>query len=285
MKMLAKLWIVVLLTAFTVPAVAEGQEAKGAGPLVFNAWLEPGRQLTLQSASDGQVEKVLVTVGQRVQTGDLLIELDDTWQKMAVERAKLHVEQQRLQQAQAAARTKGTEVRLEATRKLAEKSAIGRPELLSSQQQSEVARLEQQEAEIETRLAELALDAAQQDLESTRIRAPFDGTVSRIVAAPGAFVESGQRLGELIDTSRLVARVPLPLSAARRLRGRLVGTPARVTAGTPDAGAEGRVHSLSPVAESTTGYVEAVGEFDGADGEFIPGEEVTVHIAASEPKE
>jgi RND family efflux transporter MFP subunit len=281
MKMLARFWAVVFLALLAGPTAAAvaGEPETDASPVMANGWLEPGRQLTLKTPSGGRVESVAVAVGQRVKAGDLLVELDDTRQTTAVKGAELEVERHRLRAARATAHTEAAERQLELDRKLAARAVIGQPEVLGAQKDLEVARLERQEAEVEMRLAELALDVARRELESRRILAPFDGTVSRVGVCPGELVEAGQRLGELIDTSRLVARVPVRRPDARRLRGQLAGATARVTGGDKDAATEGQVLSVSPVADPSSGYVEVAVEIDGAGGQLIPGEQVTVHIA------
>lgn len=59
--------------------------------------------------------------------------------------------------------------------------------------------LETRRAQVDLARATLAL--AERDLANTQVRAPFDGKVTGLASAPGAYVIMGQTLFSLIDTS------------------------------------------------------------------------------------
>src|SRR4030042_1882574 len=63
--------------------------------------VEPKRQLALSTRLSGEVQQVLVTSGQDVVAGDLLLQLDARESLNAIEQAKRSVEAQRLQLEQA----------------------------------------------------------------------------------------------------------------------------------------------------------------------------------------
>jgi RND family efflux transporter MFP subunit len=286
MKLLATLWAVLFLAVPIVPVVAGGPEAAaGDDALELGSRIEPGRQVTLSPVVGGRVVRVHVEVGQRVKAGELLCELDDVRLKIALERAELQLEGHQVRKAAADTRAQTAAAQLEMVRELAERSAIAQRELLSAEQEQELARLEQRECKIELRLASLAVEAARHDLESTRLLAPFDGTISRLDAAPGAVIEAGRSLGELIDTSRMQAVVYLRLPDARRFRGRLAAASVTVTGADADTIARGRLASIAPVLDPVSAHVQAVVEFDGQGEEFIPGEPVTVRIVTADPQE
>ncbi|WP_074381378.1 HlyD family secretion protein [Bartonella doshiae] len=59
------------------------------------------------------------------------------------------------------------------------------------------------EAESQTKSLELTLDKAQRDLDSTIVRAPFDGIIGNLTAKTGDFVVNGQRLAALVPIHAL----------------------------------------------------------------------------------
>uniref|UniRef100_UPI0035CFF91C HlyD family secretion protein n=1 Tax=Bartonella sp. MU70NMGDW TaxID=3243561 RepID=UPI0035CFF91C len=65
--------------------------------------------------------------------------------------------------------------------------------------------LEAQRSEIEsqTKSLELTREKAQRDLDSTIIRAPFDGVIGNLTAKTGDFVVNGQRLAALVPIHAL----------------------------------------------------------------------------------
>ncbi len=94
---------------------------------------------------------------------------------------------------------------------------------------AEAARLEQQNA-IVARL-DVAARRARYDLERTRLRAPFDGVLRDTAAQVGQRLGVNDKVGGLIDTSRLEARFLIPDAEYGRLAGTdrgIVGRTARV---------------------------------------------------------
>ena len=67
--------------------------------------------------------------------------------------------------------------------------------------------VELMQAEAAARAAEIALEQAQADLEETLLRAPFDGVVLEVNAAPGGRIAAGATLITLMDPTALEARV------------------------------------------------------------------------------
>lgn len=59
------------------------------------------------------------------------------------------------------------------------------------------------ETESQTKSLELTRDKAKRDLDSTIIRAPFDGIIGNLTAKTGDFVVNGQRLAALVPIQAL----------------------------------------------------------------------------------
>ncbi|MBB5073908.1 membrane fusion protein (multidrug efflux system) [Bartonella callosciuri] len=67
----------------------------------------------------------------------------------------------------------------------------------------QVLEAQRRETESQTKSLELTRDKAQRDLDSTIIRAPFDGIIGNLTAKTGDFVMNGQRLAALVPLHAL----------------------------------------------------------------------------------
>jgi HlyD family secretion protein len=83
------------------PATAEAAIADLTGSFTVNGHLEPLRDVQLAMPVTGIVSKVNVKVGEEVKKGAVLVQLDDTDQKAALEIAKLQLEQAKVNVAKA----------------------------------------------------------------------------------------------------------------------------------------------------------------------------------------
>lgn len=187
--------------------------------------LVPHSPVTIRSQVSGQVKLVAVSVGDAVQTGDIVTELDPQPFEDAVRRAE--------EQVTAA----------EAALNLAEQQSgpNATPEQLAN-------RLN---AEQQLRNAQRALDEARAALDSTLILAPSDGTVLQVQTAAGAPIGPGNEVAQIADLADLDLQVDLdeidlphvPLDA-----------PVTFTLDAyPGQEIEGRLERISPVAETSGG--------------------------------
>lgn len=148
------------------------------------------RSVTLYPAAAGEVRAVGFAAGQRVRAGEVLLQLDDRQQRLAVELAEAQLQAARQLLARYAA-TRGT-------------GAV--PGNLID------------EAESSVRLAEIALRQAREALADRSLRAPFAGVVGI------AGVEAGDRVGTdttvttLDDRRSLQVAFELPEAHAARLQ-------------------------------------------------------------------
>lgn len=58
-------------------------------------------------------------------------------------------------------------------------------------------------------VAKFGLQLAQHRLDQTTLRAPFSGTITRVHVVPGQFVRAGQALATLADLTRLAVEIPI----------------------------------------------------------------------------
>ena len=265
--------------------------------------VEPIRQVTLSTQSSGPVFRISIEEGDLVKEGDLLLELSAKESHDAIEQAQRSVRIREMQLVEALEAPTAPEIGLvrarlrhaTAARRKAQKDyddiadesdAEGSEEALNLQ----VAKLGYEVAEAEfdrtmegapalqiERLradlaeAELALRQATERLEFTRIRAPFAGTIMRIMPQVGENVPGFGPAVILADLSQLVIRGEIDeLDIASIREGQSVNI--RLDA-FPAHALEGRLARLLPGISETRGATtyEAIIEFDGESLPFRPG--------------
>lgn len=206
-----------------------------------------GRFVTRNSGNiaariSGPVERVHVQVGDHVNAGDVLVELDDKRFVLAIARWKALIEIDA-----AAVRTAEADIAIKQVQ-------FDRQERLRGSSAYSGARLEDSRAELARAKSELAqkkafvvraqadLAIAEADLADTRIRAPYSGTVIVRHAQPGAYLVAGGPVVTLLDDTALEIEADVPstrvegLKPGRALTARMGGKtlPVEVRSVIPD---------------------------------------------------
>lgn len=250
------------LTEAAPPAMTVGVEnivvaAAGSletGPIVSGA-LSAEKQATLRAEVAGAVLSTYVEAGERVSRGQLLARIDDT----AI-RDQFLSARSGLTTAQTNADFAARELdRMEA---LLKAGAI-------SERDAEQARRANVAAQSALADARARLSLAQEMVNDTQLRAPFDGTVSDRQVSAGDIVQPGSAMFTVIDpsTMRLEAAVPAEqLSAVR------VGAPVSFTvSGYPGREFSGRVTRVNPVADPVTRQVRIFASIPNAGRALVGG--------------
>ena len=157
-------------------------------------------QLALKAV--GIVKTVNVEIGSAVKRGDVLLELENESEKLAVKLAQNDLESAQMAKAHA-------------------KSVLDKFKLVqsvSSKQAFENAEFDFKNAALAENAAHLALNLAQKRLEDTRLLAPFDGTIS------GKSIEVGEGVGGVAQKLMSVFSYPdvrLKLSFDEKFKDRV----------------------------------------------------------------
>lgn len=183
--------------------------------------LRPRQVASLRFEVPGELILRSVEAGQRVRAGDLLLQLDDADYRDAVIEAESQLAETRAVVEQDRALLKlARDNRDLAQREYRRLEKLGEDSLASvstresSRQQlnsleSEVARLSFGVESNQARLLRLeaALSRARRNQARTRLLAPFDGRVNRVLAEVGDYLQSNSMVLELIDTASLELRL------------------------------------------------------------------------------
>lgn len=111
-------------------------------------------------------------------------------------------------------------------------------------------------------------DGGKRNLGKARVTSPIDGEVEVQIIAVGDYVKVGDPLFRLVGVQRLRARLPLPESAARRLRPGLrvlLTSPAA-----PERSLEAKIGEIRPTVGAANRALEAIVNFE-ADGNLFRG--------------
>lgn len=234
----------------------------------------------------GLLKKVLVREGDRVETGRVLAQIDDEVARLAVEAAERQYEIARAEATNDVRRRyaqKALEVSEAELRRSTE--SIERVAKSVSESQLDVERLtvqknrlEAEQAQHETTIATLEMNAKKNELEAARaqverrkIVAPFDGIVVQVYAREGEWVEPGQKALRIVNVDRLKAE---GFVAAVDATPNLVGVPVQLTLSSTETSAAsfaGTIEFVSPEVDPITGQVRVWAEIDNRDGRLRPG--------------
>ncbi|NZA27196.1 efflux RND transporter periplasmic adaptor subunit [Luteimonas sp. SJ-92] len=177
-------------------AVAVAEEATFGERFSLTGTLTAERHAQLSPRVDGLVARVHVDAGDRVEAGQVLVELDPAVGRQALARVRAQ-----MAEAEAAVR--------ESERLFAEARRLGEDQYIAASQ------IEARESEL--RLAQAALESAHASareqaelVERHALPAPFDGVVAEKLTEAGEWVQRGTPVLSLVATDRvrLDLRVP-----------------------------------------------------------------------------
>lgn len=237
----------------------------------------------LASRIDGPVLEVRVAVGDRVEPGDLIARLDPV-----TPAAQRDLAAARVGEAEASLATSKAQyalanqevIRLE---KLKDSAATTRASFDDARQNRAIASARIVEAEAALIAARAELRVAEIDLESTEIRAPYAGVVTKRLIEIGAFVRAGQEIAQLVSDGLLEVEADVP---AERLAALLPGVRVEV-----DLGDQGRhdalVRAVIPEEnpQTRTRAVRFTPGFEPAGMRLAVGQPATVFVPIGEPRE
>lgn len=174
--------------------------AAGSSHLVYDGYIEAVTETRIAAQVSGVIEQVKVSAGDRVQAGQILLQIDATHAKQQQAALTAHVEAAR---AELHALTQ----ELQRQQQLYQKKYISKAALerIEAQQRAAAAQFKAQKAQAQ---------AAQVATDFFIIRAPYAGVVIDVPAMQGDMAMPGMPLLSLFAPSALRVSVAVPASAA-----------------------------------------------------------------------
>jgi len=230
-----RLLLSLLALAFvsTGTAFAQGKSVEGI--------TEPYFDVLLSSSVQGTIHTQRYKEGDEVKEGEVLLELDSQLEELEANRRKAVMERNRAD--------------FDSTKMLFEKTkAVSKDELDKKQMESAVATLEH--------------DIAEEQLKRRKIIAPFAGRIVEIFLQPGSSVEPYKPLVRLVDTKRVYFVGHIEGTAAAGLK---VGQTVKIEVLGAKAPVQATISFIAPVVDSASGLAKVKALFENADGAIRPG--------------
>ena len=217
-----------------------------SGPSITGT-VQPERRADLRAEVSAIVLKVLKENGDAVRRGDLLVQLDDT----AIRDS--------LASAEAASRN-AAQAREQANRQF-ERMTTLRASGMASAQQLDDAEGRRNAAQSDLEAAKARGVLAQQQMQRTAVRAPFDGVVTDRKVSPGDTAQVGKELVKVIDPNSMRFEALISADHVGEVK---VGQPVHFRVnGYGDQEFAGKVRRVNPAANATTRQVEVLVDFVG----------------------
>jgi len=215
----------------------------------FTGTLEAGDAFTVAPKIGAQIQRIHVDIGDRVEQGQVVAELDDdeATQAVAEAEAELAVARAEVQQAEADARLARRE--FERTRSLAERDLASTSELDTTRARAQARSAAVEVARARVTQREAALAGARVQLSYTRVRADWNaGDSERVVGErmvnAGDTVAANTPLISVLGIAPITAAVFAPESDYARLsRDQIVEVTADAL---PNRTFEGRISRIAP---------------------------------------
>jgi RND family efflux transporter MFP subunit len=297
--------IIVLALAWRHRSLAKRAQAAGAEPiptvaaekvdredlaqtLTVAAEFRPNQQVALHSKVSGYVQSIWVDVGDHVQEGQAIAQLDvpEMQNELQKATASSFAADQEVIRAEAA----HAEAHLGFTR--LQDVAKDHPKLVA-QQEVDAARARDATTgsavaaamqKVEESRAEIARVKAM--VGYTTITAPFAGVITRRLADPGALIQAGtssttQPIVELAEDKKLRLTFPVPESSVPLVK---TGAAVRVTVGSLETSFDAAVSRFSGKVDRATRTMWTEVDVDNAEGRFTPGMIAEVALVVRESK-
>ncbi|RYE09955.1 MAG: efflux RND transporter periplasmic adaptor subunit [Hyphomicrobiales bacterium] len=151
----------------------------------------------------GRIQTLSVKLGDTVERGDLIAEIDSVDQQNAVKSAQASLANMQAQLSARQADLKLAQAALARADKLKAQSLLSEADQLTAEASLASAQAAIASLEAQISQSELAVDAAQLNLERTRIMAPVSGTVVAVLVTEGQSVSAQQSAPTLVKIADL----------------------------------------------------------------------------------
>ncbi|MBU0499712.1 MAG: efflux RND transporter periplasmic adaptor subunit [Gammaproteobacteria bacterium] len=177
--------------------------------VLLDGTLEAVNQATISAQTGGQVREILFDVDDYVEQGKVIVSLRDTEQKSQVDQAQ--------------GTLRGADARMKEARDDHARIKDVFAKQLVSQADMDRAAAALKAAEARQATAQASLQQAQEQLEYTKVRAPYSGIVTRRHVEVGEVAQPGKPLmtGISLDKLRALVNVPQSLIGPVRAQGRV----------------------------------------------------------------
>lgn len=249
----------------TVRAASLTETVRGIGTLRAFETVE------IRNETAGRIRAIHFQEGGEVEEGQMLFELDD-------EKLRRQLAAREAARRAAEVRVTNAQRTFERQQQLRERGVVAAEQLDQAQESLDSALAEQERLEAE-------LELTREQLQDTRITAPFTGQISERRVDRGAYVAVGDNLATVYQTDPVEINFALPEQFIGRVQ---IGQRVDVTvAAYPGQSFDGNVHFISPAVDQATRTFTVRARIPNPDGRLKPGAfataSVTVDIRENRP--
>lgn len=257
-------------------------------PLKFSAKLKGQSDVTISPQVSGQLMRICVTEGQRVNKGQTLFVIDSRNAQHEVEAARANLQAAQANLSAAQAQANSAKLEFESNKNLFEKKIVSSYMLENSRNSYNQALAAISQAKASVTQAQSAVNRARVNLGFCTITAPVTGVIGEILVRTGDQVSPATNLTILSGNTKMDAEfsVTEALIEASVSHGLTQDDKMKHIADLPDVtfvmknGTEyphkGRITSLTGVVDAATGSLGAKASFPNPDGHLFSGIQGTV---------
>lgn len=202
-------WAWIAILALVAPVWAQSSEST-------IAITQPSRQSKVSFLITGKVAEVPVRVGQQVQAGDTLIQLDDSVERKTLEYLEMEANstlgieasQKELENAR---------VTLERVENMFKQNVANEAELLEARLGVDIAEIRLRKATEDLELKKIERDKQAEQVRQMRITSPIDGEVAQIDISEGEIVDPRQPACWVVSNDPLWVEFTIPAAQAAAL--------------------------------------------------------------------
>jgi RND family efflux transporter MFP subunit len=244
--------------------VAEARQGQVREEIQITGALRPKEQVDVTAKVTGRVENIRLNIGDKVQRGDLLAEMEDLEVQQQVRRATASQEVVRATLQQRRAELANAQADLDRSRQLMEGGLIPRQEYESKQTSFRVVQAQMQLTQAQGEQAQAELNELRIRLEQMKIVSPIDGVIAERFVDIGAVISPATPLVRVVNLSTLITRANVPEREVSKLR---IGNRAQVVVDAfGDTMYDGKVSRISPVMDAATRTALVEVEIPNRDG-------------------
>ena len=247
--------------------------------IMASTTLEAVRTVDVYSKGTGLATEVNFEEGDVVDTNQLLVKLDEREVLNDYNQARLAVQQSEIALQQARVRKNQSASDFQRNKQLLEENLVSQQEYDKTELDDKYAQLTLDNSEYDLTVNKERFEAAQIQMENTKILAPIKGIVSSRIVERGQMIRANDAVCTITDLDNLLARIYIPETEMQRIQ---LGQSARIEAESmPGKIFQGKVKLISPVINSQTGTGKVTVEIHDSSRQLKPGMFVNTYLTTS----
>lgn len=209
----------------------------------------PFKEVAVIPKTPGRVAAVPVNVGQKVQAGQVLVELDKVDMEIALQQQEAALANAVANQLQAQTNYDNAVANYNRMQKLFAEGAISQSQLEQARAQLSAATSAKNSIAAQIRQMQAAVASMRQKLADTTLTAPISGVVSKVNVEPGEMASQSMPAVVVIQEQPLLVKANLPENV---VGGVQINQPVDVFVSATNKTYRGQVYTLAPQADAVT---------------------------------